>query len=30
MNLTEKFEAMKIAYDMAFKSAFEGAPTTYE
>ena len=31
MNLTaEKFEAMKIAYDMAFKNAFEAAPTTYE
>ena len=31
MNLTaEKFAAMKIAYDMAFKNAFEAAPTTYE
>ena len=31
MNLTaEKFEAMKIAYDMAFKNAFEAAPTVYE
>lgn len=31
MNLTaEKFEAMKIAYDMGFKGAFEAAPSTYE
>lgn len=31
MNLTaEKFEAMRVAYDMAFKSAFEKAPSTYE
>ena len=31
MNLTaEKFSAMKIAYDMAFKNAFEGTPSVYE
>lgn len=31
MNLTaEKFEAMRIAYDMAFKNAYEAAPTVYE
>ena len=30
MNLNEKFAAMKIAYDLAFKNAFEAAGTTYE
>ena len=31
MNLTtEKFAAMRIAYDMAFKAAFKAAPTVYE
>ena len=30
MNLNEKFDAMKIAYDLAFKNAFEAAGTTYE
>lgn len=31
MNLTaEKFEAMRIAYDMAFQAAFAAAPTVYE
>lgn len=31
MNTTsEKFEAMKIAYDLAFKNAFASQPTTYE
>ena len=31
MNLTaEHFEAMKIAYDMAFKNAFEATPSLYE
>ena len=31
MNITaEKFEAMKIAYDMAFKDAFTAAPSVYE
>ena len=31
MNLTaEHFEAMKIAYDMAFKDAFEATPSLYE
>ena len=29
MNLNEKFDAMKIAYDLAFKNAFEAAGTMH-
>lgn len=28
--IIEKFEAMRTAYDLAFKNAFESAPSTYE
>ena len=28
--LIDKFEAMRTAYDLAFKNAFDGAPSTYE
>ena len=30
MNLNEKFDAMRTAYDLAFAKAFEGTPSCYE
>ena len=30
MNLNERFNAMRIAYDLGFKSAFEAAPSVYQ